>query len=206
MRDKSNQIVAAVFDLTNVSADSFLGELALREEERAANRWHRRAGTATGSREPIDQSDSRTPRPRTVGDLLAETPLSIAAVFLGFVLVAAGSVGPWIDTFLGSVGGLRWDGRITIGAAAVCIFSLALGHGRRLGRSVAPVAAAVALVTAAYDFARIQDAVAKATLFGHRVADVGWGPLAALGGAAISLVALVVEGRQALPGRRRHLR
>lgn len=201
MREKTKQLVAAVFDLTNVSADAFLGELALREEETAAIRRQRRVRAATRSRQPIDKSPSRTRPPRTVGDVLAETQLSTAAALLGFLLVGAGSVGPWVETLLGSLGGLEGDGRITIVAAATGLLALVVGHGRRARQIVAALAAVVALVTAGYDFTRIRDAVAGATLFGHRVADVGWGPLAVLAGAVIALVALVVEARQAQPVR-----
>lgn len=204
MRDRSDAPVAAVFDLTNVSSDAFLGELALREEEKAATRRHRRGVAAARSRELVGHPQSATRQPRTVGDVLAQTPLSTAVASLGFVVVGAGSVGPWVQTFLGSLGGLQGDGRITIAAAAVGVLALMLGRGRRAGKIIAALVAVVALVTAAYDFARIRDAVAGATLFGHRVADVGWGPLAVLAGAVLALVALVVEVRRSLPapGRR----
>ena len=192
IREKDNPSVAAVFDLTDVSADAFLGELALRGEETAALAREQRAGWGARSRQ---QSSTQigTGRPRTVGDVLLETPLSTATAFVGFLLVAAGSVGPWIDTFLGSVGGLRVDGRVTLGAAAVGIAVLAASRGRAAGRIVAGLAAAAALVTAGYDFIHIRDAVSGATLFGHRVADAGWGPIAVVGGAAIALAALLFE-------------
>lgn len=195
MREKSNPHVAAVFDLTNVSADAFLGELALREEEAAAATRQARAGAGTRSRRHENTMQIGTRQPRTVGEVLTETSLATATAFLAFLLVAVGSVGPWIDTFLGSVGGLRGDGRVTLAAAAAGMIALAATRGRVFGVIVAGIAAAAALATAAYDFVHIRHAVANATLFGHRVADVGWGPIAVLAGAVVALAALVVQAR-----------
>lgn len=56
MRQKGNRTEAAVFDLTDVSADAFLGELALRKEETAALNQPARTGAA--SRDPGIQRHS----------------------------------------------------------------------------------------------------------------------------------------------------
>lgn len=130
-------------------------------------------------------------RPRTVGDALSDMRLSSAAAVLGFLIIVAGSFGPWVDTFLGSVGGLRGDGKITLGAAIVGIGVLVLGRGSHGAYVLAGIAAVVALVTSGYDFVHIRHAVAGASLLGHRVADVGWGPVAALLGGVTALCALV---------------
>jgi hypothetical protein len=145
-----------------------------------------------------DQSDTR--KPRTVGELLTEMRLSTAAALLGAAIVAAGSVGPWVDTFLGSLGGLRGDGRITLGAAVVAVVALLAGGNTGVGRVIAGVAGLVALGTAGYDFIHIRHAAAGATLFGHRVADVGWGPIAVLGGGALMISALVADTPPLLRG------
>lgn len=85
------------------------------------------------------------------------------------------------------------DGRITLRAAAVGLLVLAVGRGRPWARVVAWLAAAVALATAGYDFVHIRHAAAGAILFGHQVADVGWGPVAPLIGAAVASAALVAD-------------
>jgi hypothetical protein len=128
--------------------------------------------------------------------------LSTAVAMLGLVVVAIGSVGPWIDTVLGSAGGLLGDGRITIGAAVLGAIALAVARGRTWGRVIAWFAAAVALTTAGYDFFHIRHEAVRATLFGHQIADVGWGPIAVMIGAAVTSAAVVAESA---PRRRRTL-
>lgn len=140
-------------------------------------------------------SEQQNQGPRTVGDVLSGMRLSTAIAVLGFIVVAVGSIGPWVDTFIGSADGLRGDGRISLGAAIVAVAVLATGRGRPWAQVVAWIAAAVALGTAGYDFVHIRHEATRAVLFGHQIADVGWGPVAVIGGATLALTALAAEAR-----------
>jgi hypothetical protein len=108
---------------------------------------------------------------------------------IGLLVVAIGSVGPWV----GSTGGLHGDGRITLVAAVVGVVALVLARGRAWGRVIAWTAAAVALGTAEYNFVHIRHEATRVTLVGHHVADVGWGPIATLIGAVAAIAAVVAE-------------
>jgi hypothetical protein len=159
------------------------------------------AGTVCDCWPVPDTGESRPQQePRTLGDVLAGVRVSTAVAFLGFVGLAAGSLGPWVATVLGSAAGTHGDGKITLGAAAIAALALLIAQGRTGGAIVAGLAAAVGLGVAGYDLVHIQHAAAHATLFGPQLADAGWGVYVALVGAAVALTALVSAAPMLLRG------
>lgn len=130
----------------------------------------------------------------TLAEALGKVRVSTAIVVLGLLGIAIGSVGPWVTTILGSVGGLHGDGRITLGAAAVALLALWLStvvtRGRPILLAIAGLAILVALAGAGYDVIHIEHAARGITLFGHRVARAGWGVYLVAGSAGVALAAL----------------
>jgi hypothetical protein len=140
-------------------------------------------------------------RPRTVADAVGGMRITTAVAVLGIIVLAVGSLGPWLTTFLGSVEGIRGDGKITLGAAGVAALALLLSRGRTAGIIIAGLAAFGGLGVAGYNLVHIQHAATRATLFGHQLATAGWGVYVALIGAAVAVVALALGGPRRLLGR-----
>ena len=132
------------------------------------------------------------PRQLTVGEALARMRLTSALAGLGAVIVAAGSLGPWVTTALGSVSGVDGgsDGWVTLGAAVVAVVSLLSAQGRRWGSVTGWLMLVGALGVACYDGARVIYATSKLTFLGFHLADAGWGLYVVAGGAALGALAL----------------
>jgi DMSO reductase anchor subunit len=138
----------------------------------------------------VSSGDHQQPdRPRTLGDVR----LSIALGILGFGVVAAGSLGPWVTVAFASVSGTRGDGKATLIAAGVGIALLVFGRGSGGSMVTAGVVAVVAAGIAGYDVVHISQATANLTLFGYCFASPGWGVYVAFGGALGTLFALVSD-------------
>jgi hypothetical protein len=134
---------------------------------------------------------------RSVGDALGGISLPAGLALLGALVIAAGSIGPWVDTILGSLSGTRGDGQITLAAAVlafVCTFLVATGKGGRLSMVVALLAGVGAGITAIVDLVDIQQRVEGTTLFGAQMATPGWGIYAVIVGAVL-VVAGVLAAR-----------
>jgi hypothetical protein len=120
-----------------------------------------------------------------VGGIWLSTAIAVPAL----VLIAIGSLGPWVTTVLGSAIGTRGDGKLTLGLAVVALLAIAIGRARGTGVIVAGLAAAGALGVAAYDLVHIQH---EAYLFDAQIASAGWGVYVSLIGAAVAVVGLVM--------------
>jgi hypothetical protein len=136
---------------------------------------------------------------RSVGDALGGMSVPAGLALLGALVIAAGSVGPWVDTVLGSLNGTRADGQITLAAAVLafaCTFLIATGKGGRLSMVVALLAGVGAGITAVVDLVDIQHKVEGATLFGAQMATPGWGIYAVIVGAVLVVAGVLAADRQ----------
>jgi hypothetical protein len=136
---------------------------------------------------------------RSVGDALGGISVPAGLALLGALVIAAGSVGPWVDTILGSLSGTRADGQITLAAAVlafVCTFLMATGKGGRLSMVVALLAGVGAGITAVVDLVDIHQKVDGATLFGAQMATPGWGIYAVIVGAVLVVAGVLAADRQ----------
>jgi hypothetical protein len=115
--------------------------------------------------------------------------LSVAAMLalLGGVLMAVGSVGPWVTTFVVSVSGTQGDGQITLAAAGAAIVFTVLASTRQGGGvsiALALVAGLAGGAVGVYDFNNIHNKLQGI----ERLGSVGWGLYAVIAGAALIVV------------------
>jgi hypothetical protein len=137
--------------------------------------------------------------PKTLGEVLGALRLTTALALVGAVVMAVGSVGPWVDTVLGSVSGTHGDGQITLVAAGLVFVFVVVGHtrhGSRVSAVLATLAAVAGGATAAYDLSNIHDATADTTLFGTQLAQPGWGLYAVIAGAAVVVCCVLAGSRR----------
>ena len=113
----------------------------------------------------------------------------VAVALLGAVVMAVGSIGPWITAFGGlvSVAGTTGDGKSTLGCALV---AAAATIGANAGYSVgilATIAAAVGCGVGVYDLSHLANITGQA----DGLAQTGWGLYAVVVGGGIAAVALM---------------
>ena len=119
----------------------------------------------------------------------------VAVALLGAVLMAVGSIGPWVMAFGGllSVAGTNGDGKITLVCALiVAAATIGANAGHSLG-VLAVIAAVVGLGVGVYDLSHLANATSQA----DGLAQTGWGLYAVVVGGAVAVVALV-SARQSL--------
>lgn len=154
------------------------------------------AGPPAASAEPALPATT-SPRGRTVGEALSNLSVATGTALLGALLMAAGSVGPWIDTFLGSRSGTSGggDGLITLAAAAIA-FLVTLGTAsQKKGARVSPIMALLAgLAGGAIGVIDLIDIHGK--IQGTEGVSVGWGIYAVIVGAAVIIGAIVVADKE----------
>ena len=113
----------------------------------------------------------------------------VAVVLLGAVLMAVGSIGPWITAFGGllSVAGTNGDGKITLVCALiVAAATISASAGHSLG-VLAMIAAVVGLGVGVYDLSHLANITGQA----DGLAQTGWGLYAVVVGGGLAAVALV---------------
>jgi len=135
---------------------------------------------------------------RTIGETFGGLSAASGVALLGALVIAAGSVGPWVDTILGSISGTRADGQLTLAAAAiafVCTLLMASGKGGHFSSIAGLLSALGAGVVAVVDLSEIQSNVEGATVFGAQLATAGWGIYAVILGAIITFGGIVVADR-----------
>lgn len=133
-------------------------------------------------------------RGRAQGATLADIRISDVACALGFLVVLAGSVGPWVQAPLGSLSGFNGDGKITAGLAVLGMLTMVV---RRAGPWVAAIVGLATLGLGVYEYEHIHHgltALRGLILFGHHLSigwSVGWGVYAVIGGALVAGFAAV---------------
>lgn len=146
------------------------------------------AATAVAVPAAVAPPSVNSPSSVTVGSALGRLSIGSGIALFGALVVAAGSLGPWVDTVFASVSGTRGDGKYTLAAAVVAAtFTLLLSSpsGGTLSAVLALLAGLGAGAIGVIDLRNVNDKVHSATLFGHQIATVGWGLYAVIGGAVL---------------------
>lgn len=136
--------------------------------------------------------------PTTIGEAFSGLSVASGVALLGALVVAAGSLGPWIETFLGSVSGMRGDGRLTL-LAAVVAFTFTLLWSRRAGTARAAIALLAAVgagAVAVIDISNINEELSGKELLGTQIATVGWGLYAVVVGSAMVVGGMLAAARR----------
>ncbi len=110
----------------------------------------------------------------------------LIAGLAGFVALAVGSVGPWVDAVFASVSGAHGDGVLTLIAAGLGALTLLFGSA---GGAVFAVLMGIAgLGVSIFDIVHVSDKLSQATIDGVQVASVGWGLYVCAAGAVLAII------------------
>lgn len=127
---------------------------------------------------------------RTIGQALAGMDVLTAGALGGLLLVAVGSIAPWVTTPFGSASGTNGDGKSTLILAAFGAFLVL--RRQRVGTAIDCL---LILGIGVYEGVHIHHAVARTTLFGRQLDHVGWGVYVVIAGALLTL-AMMYQARE----------
>ena len=125
-----------------------------------------------------DPQPSQKAPSQTIGQVVSALPIGTGIALVSALVVVAGSLGPWVETVLGSVGGMRGDGAITLSAAVIAgVFAVLSGSraGGAASAGVAILAASASALVGVVDLMNVRNEVDDVELFGEQLASAGWG-------------------------------
>jgi len=129
------------------------------------------------------------------GALHSSIDSRVAVALLGAVVMAVGSIGPWVTALGGllSVAGTTGDGKITLVCAPVVAGATIFASADRSLGLLATIAAVVGCAVGVYDLSHVASLIGQA----DGLAQTGWGLYAVVVGGGVAAVALV-SARQSL--------
>lgn len=132
-----------------------------------------------------------SPATVAVGGSLSGFPAAAAVAVLGGILMAIGSVGPWVTTVFASVSGTHGDGKLTL-VAAVAAIAFAVLMGTRKGGIVSAVMTMLAALAGGFvGVSDLQSVNDKLQRF-DGVATIGWGLYVVIAGAALVAIGVLM--------------